>query len=930
MLNRLMTLLVMLAVIHPITEVHAAAPVGKKSENAKTRKARPTLGASSTTVCVGSAPQRCRVWTQQGSKLVGTGAAGSSLQGRSIDLSQDGNTALVGGVADNGYVGAAWVYTRSGNGEWAQQGSKLVGTGVVGTSHQGVSVALSADGNTAIVGGYTDSGSVGAAWVYARHDGAWIQQGPKLVGSGYVGSTQQGLSVALSGDGNTAIVGGPGDSGGVGAAWVYARSGNGEWTQQGSKLVGTGAVGSAQQGYSVALSADGNTALVGGIADDGGVGGIWVYARTGNGEWAQQGSKLVGTGAVRRSGQGVSVALSADGNIALVGGPGDSGGGGAAWVFTRSSNSGWAQQGSKLVGTGAVGRSHQGVSVALSADGNTAVVGGDADNGYVGAAWVYTRSGNDEWAQEGSKLVGATVESSYQGISVALSGDGNTAMVGGYTDNAGVGVARVYARSNGAWAQGSKLVGTGASGSVRQGYSVALSADGNTALVSAPLDSGLGGAAWVYTRSNGVWSQQGSKLVGTGAAGRAFQGLSAALSADGNTALVGADYDDGGVGAAWVYTRTNGVWSQQGSKLVGTGAVGTSAQGVSVALSADGNTAIVGGRDDRGVAGIGAAWVYTRTNGVWAQQGSKLVGTGAVGSSLQGRSIALSADGNTALVGGVADNGYVGAAWVYTRTNGVWEQQGSKLVGTGAVGTSYQGVSVALSADGNTAIVGGYVDNGGVGAAWVYTRRKGAWAQQGPKLVGTGAGGGAEQGYSVDLSADGNTAIVGAPTDSGHGGAAWVFTRSRNGVWRQQGSKLVGTGVAGHQIAQGYSVALSADANTALVGGPFDNGNLGAAWVFVQGAIAAPIGGSRLRGRLQLDHQHSRRGHRRTPHAMNCDPLPLWPATTAMPDPACCPFCICPSTTEPSTLRKSRSSVPSRLNSPTPATCQPAPSWPSN
>jgi len=249
-------------------------------------------------------------------KLVGTGAAGSSLQGRSIALSLDGNTALVGGVADNGYVGAAWVYTRKSNDEWVQQGPKLVGTGAVGSSYQGVSVALAADGDTAIVGAYGDSGGIGAAWIYTRKGGAWMQQGPKLVGTGYVGSTQQGLSVALSGDGNTAIVGGPGDSGGAGAVWVYTRGSDGVWAQQGSKLFGTGAVGNSQQGYSVALSSDGSTALVGGIADDGGVGGAWSYIRRSDGVWTQQGPKLVGTGAAH-SGQGVSVALSVDGKTAV-------------------------------------------------------------------------------------------------------------------------------------------------------------------------------------------------------------------------------------------------------------------------------------------------------------------------------------------------------------------------------------------------------------------------------------------------------------------------------------------------------------------------------------------------------------------------------------------------------------------------------------
>ena len=72
-------------------------------------------------------------------------------------------------------------------------------------------------------------------------------------------------------------------------------------------------------------------------------------------------------------------------------------------------------------------------------------------------------------------------------------------------------------------------------------------------------------------------------------------------------------------------------FTQQGPKLVGTGAVGTAEQGYSVALSADGNTAIVGGPDDN--SDTGAAWVYTRSGGVWTQQGSKLVGTGAVGAA---------------------------------------------------------------------------------------------------------------------------------------------------------------------------------------------------------------------------------------------------------------------------------------------------------
>jgi len=394
--------------------------------------------------------------------------------------------------------------------------------------------------------------------------------------------------------------------------------------------------------------------------------------------------------------------------------------------------------------------------------------------------------------------------------------------------------------------QGSKLVGTGAVGAAGQGASVALSANGNTAIVGGYQDNGGAGAAWVFTRSGGVWSQQGSKLVGTGAVGLANQGISVSLSADGNTAIVGGNNDHGGAGAAWVYTRSGGVWNQQGAKLVGTGAVGTVVyQGTSVALSGDGNTAIVGGPEDNHQAG--AAWMYTRSGGIWSQQGAKLVGIGGLGAAQLGFSVALSADttlvarGNIAMVGGPLDNSGGsgnGAAWMFTQGSGMWGQQGDRLAGTGAVEPAYQGTSVALSADGSTGIVGGSNDNSGVGAVWAYRGNGVTWSQPGLKLVGTGAGGSANQGTSVALSADGNTAMVGGYNDNSGAGAAWVYTQSGNAIWSQQGLKLVGTGAVGN-ANQGSSIALSGDGNTAIVGGYQDNSGAGAAWVFIDPAILA-------------------------------------------------------------------------------------------
>ena len=917
-------------------------------------------------------------FSQQGPKLVGTGAVGNSHQGYSVSLSADGNTALVGGSGDNGGAGAAWVWTRSGE-VWSLQGTKLVGSDAVGKAQQGTSVSLSADGNTALVGGNNDNGGAGAVWVWTRNGGVWTQLGTKLVGSDAVGSALQGCSVSISGDGNTAIIGGFADNSSAGAAWVWTSSG-GAWTQQGTKLVGSGAVGIAQQGVSVSLSADGNMAIVGGNRDTGTsgqyTGATWVWTRSG-GVWTQQGTKLVGSGAVSAASQGWSVSLSADGNTAIVGGPGDNCGGGyctgAAWAWTRSGGV-WTQQGAKLVGLDAVGGASQGRSVSLSADGNTAIIGGYEDNSSAGAAWVWSRSGG-VWTLRGPKLVGSgAVGSARQGQSASLSADGNTAIIGGNFDNTYVGAAWVFATStpvvpvitaqptnqavpaganatftvaasgtptpslqwqvstnggatfrnlttdppysgvtsasltitaattslhgarycaiatNSAGAatsavatltvtviaggsfsqQGPKLVAADAVGGAQQGISVSLSADGSMALVGGRTDNGGVGAAWVWTRSGQFWTP-GMKLVGSGAVGSAEQGVSVSLSADGNTAIIGGWMDNSGAGAAWVWTRSGGVWTQQGTKLVGMGAVGIPLQGRSVSLSADGNTALVGGFGDNSSAG--AAWVWARGGGVWTQQGTKLVGTGTVGIATQGRSVSLSADGNTALVGGDRDSSFAGAAWVWARTGGVWTQE-TKLVGSGASADAQQGGSVSLSADGNTALIGGFADNSGAGAVWVWTRSGGVWTQQGTKLVGSNAVGSANQGHSVSLSTDGNTALVGGLNDNNSDGAAWVWRRS-GGVWLPQGTKLVGSGAPSPSAGQGSSVALSGDGNTALVGGYFDNLGVGAAWVFSALLVGPTVTALSTGNNLTLRWPDSAMGYR-VESALSLSPSLTW------------------------------------------------------
>jgi hypothetical protein len=223
------------------------------------------------------------------------------------------------------------------------------------------------------------------------------------------------------------------------------------------------------------------------------------------------------------------------------------------------------------------------------------------------------------------------------------------------------------------------------------------------------LDNDKTGAVWIFTKkSDGTWHQQGNKLIGTGAVGKASQGISLQLSANGNYLIVGGHTDSFNVGASWIFTRKGDIWEQQGPKLVGTGRhshlyIGL---GRNVSINADGTTAIVAGNQDNNL--TGASWIFTRNGDNWTQQGPKLVGTGGIrGPTNQGMGVSVSADGNTAIVGGIGDNNNIGASWLFQRKQGNWAQHNSKLVGSQPTENSQQGMGVALSADGQTAIVGG-------------------------------------------------------------------------------------------------------------------------------------------------------------------------------------------------------------------------------
>jgi len=189
---------------------------------------------------------------------------------------------------------------------------------------------------------------------------------------------------------------------------------------------------------------------------------------------------------------------------------------------------------------------------------------------------------------------------------------------------------------------------------------------------------------------------------------------------------------------------------------------------------------------------------------------------------------------------------YINTNWVQKGTKSPWFVNASqaRLVGTEFLGTPNQGWSCNLSADGNTLAIGGPSDNTSDGATWIFTRSGNTWSQQ-DKLIGS-SGISAFQGISCSLSADGNTLAVGGNAAGSNYGAAWIFIRSGNPpIWTEQ-AKLVGS--SGISSQQGISCSLSADGNTLAVGGYGDNSNYGATWIFTRSNSVWTQQGNKLVG----------------------------------------------------------------------------------
>jgi hypothetical protein len=394
------------------------------------------------------------------------------------------------------------------------------------------------------------------------------------------------------------------------------------------------------------------------------------------------------------------------------------------------------------------------------------------------------------------------------------------------------------------------------------GRSVAIS--GDTLVVGAPgedssADSGeaddstsKSGAAYVFTLSDGIWSQQAYLKASNAEAGDEF-GYSVSISGD--TLVVGAHHEDSSAndgeannsaensGAAYVFTRSDGLWSQQ-AYLKASNAEANDYFGHSVSIS--GETLAVGaygeessasgGEADNSASGAGAAYVFTYSGGAWSQQ-AYLKASNAEVNDLFGYSVSISSD--TLVVGAHYEDSSAdgdeannsaensGAAYVFTRSDGVWSQQ-AYLKSSNAEEKDQFGFSVSISGD--TLVIGAYGEdsssNGGevdnsaanAGAAYVFTRSDGAWNQQ-TYLKTSNTEDYIHFGRSVAIS--GETLAIGSqgiPTTEGflvrQIGATYVFTRS-GGVWGLQTSLIPRNLIWGNDLVVsdyiGGSVAISGD-----------------------------------------------------------------------------------------------------------------------
>jgi uncharacterized repeat protein (TIGR01451 family) len=250
--------------------------------------------------------------------------------------------------------------------------------------------------------------------------------------------------------------------------------------------------------------------------------------------------------------------------------------------------------------------------------------------------------------------------------------------------------------------------------------------------------------------------------------------------------------------------------------------------GWSSALSTDGHVAVLGGPGSGG-SSQGAAALYIQSGGVWSDP-IFLSMNGIPNGAQPGLAVGVTPDGSQAFVGVPDINNYTGAVYVYTESNGSWNNtpvRGTLPLPAGVVAKSSFGDSIATSADGQTLIIGAAAPaSGGTlpGTVYVYRMNGGSWGSP-VALSNNGIANGSGLGSSVAVSANGQVVVAGAP--NGSGATAYVYTQN-NGAW----SGPVALSIPSGTVSNGYSVAISSDGSEILTGAPFSNSAAGTAFFY--------------------------------------------------------------------------------------------------
>lgn len=360
--------------------------------------------------------------------------------------------------------------------------------------------------------------------------------------------------------------------------------------------------------------------------------------------------------------------------------------------------------------------SHSRSYVVISQDGNTMVIGDNANTGslnpysgqneYHGTLYIYTK-GTGGWTLQTTIQLEAGTDDDFPIYSLSLSGDGNTLAASGIdginTNN--VWTIWMYNRSGSTWSLQQKIIDDDSTGT-QFGLTILLSADGLT------LAIGSGASyAWIYVLS-GTWIKQytfNTPFISSD---------SVALSSNGNTFIIGSSFDDSDIGSAFSYTRSGSSWSTA-TKIVMVDNKGNSHFGRSITLSPDGRLFAIGGPDDDNT--LGAVLVYELSDSGWVFK-QKLVGTGTITYPQQGNalSVSFSSDGSRLVVGGYMEENIIGAAWIWGKSGGVWSLV-EKIRGMPNADRYYQGTTVAISGDNLTYAISTMITSGSnYNSVWIF------------------------------------------------------------------------------------------------------------------------------------------------------------------------------------------------------------------